>query len=338
MDDLGDQIGLGARREGVPRARPLRIAAASVALLAAGCGAPSRADRTAGPGRAAGPTTFLADGISARIPPGWHVTAQPVTTMSSPVQRLVVTSFAVHQDRPDGGCRPATALRQMPPGGALLFMFEYQGPTHHDAAREPARPARFRLDRRTLQPYECVGRSYMVRFRDHGRVFQAHSFFGPRASATTRRRLLAVLDSLRVRPQTPRAAAVWRSPGRLLSRTYMGVACHRPNWFGCDRLGLTVWLRAPARAIYASIAGGRPIRLADPLWSGPARGGLRRRFAGFLQPAGLVRGPLRIRPGDGSRYWSGEPAVRRGVGLTIELHPDHWVRTSLVVDVAPGWG
>jgi hypothetical protein len=177
----------------------------------------------------------------------------------------------------------------------------------------------------------------MVRFRDRGRVFQAHIFLGPRASAAARRRVLGVLDSLRIQRASPRAAAVWVRPGRLLSRTYMGVACHRANWFGCDRVGLAVWLRAPALAVSATVDD-RPVRLDDARWSGPRRAGRRRMFAGFLQPAGLLRGPLRIRPSDGTRYWAGDPPVRAGVGLTIERRPDHYVRTSLVVGLAPGWG
>ena len=33
----------------------------------------------------------------------------------------------------------------------------------------------------------------------------------------------------------------------------MGVACHVPNWIGCDRVGLAVWLRRPAIAVSATI-------------------------------------------------------------------------------------
>jgi hypothetical protein len=168
---------------------------------------------------------FAGGGLAARIPAGWHVTGRPLTGVASPLQRLVVSSFVVRQRSPDGGCRPSTALREMPADGALLFMFEYRGPTRRDVRGWPRRPRRFVLDPRTLGTYECLGRSYMVRFADHRRVFQAHIYLGRHAGGATRRRILGVLDSLRVGALSPRAAAVWIAPSRLLSKTpYLGVA------------------------------------------------------------------------------------------------------------------
>jgi hypothetical protein len=64
----------------------------------------------------------------------------------------------------------------------------------------------------------------------------------------------------------------------------MAVACHIPNSIACDRVGLAVWLRHPALSISATIAGA-PLQLNNPDWSGPARHGRRRMFAGFLHPA-----------------------------------------------------
>ncbi|MDX6639090.1 MAG: hypothetical protein QOF12_101 [Solirubrobacteraceae bacterium] len=233
-----------------------------------------------------------------------------------------MSSFAIRQRAPDTGCGPATAVREMPADGALLFMFEYRGPTRRDVQGWPRRPRRFVLDRRTLGTYECLGRSYMVRFADRRRVFQAHIYLGRDASGATRRRILGVLDSLRVGAPSPRAAAVWIAPSRLLSKTpYLGVACRAPNSVACDRVGLAVWLRQPAISVAARIDL-RRMRLDDPRWSGPIRHGTRRLFAGFLHPAGLLR--------------KGE--VDAGVELTIRLGPRRFVRTSLVVPLAPGWG
>jgi hypothetical protein len=314
------------------------IALTAVLAVQPGCGAtvPANAPRTATSTSAT--WTYRADGLSADVPRGWHVVSRPLTDVSSPVQRLVVTSFGVSRHRPDGGCSPASALREMPRDGALLFMFEYQGPTHHDAQREPPRPRQFRLDPKTLQPYECMGRSYMMRFRDHGRVFQAHVYLGRRASSRTRDRVLGVLDSLRIRPASPEAAAVWVPPGRLLARDpYLGVACGRPNRFACDRVGLAVWLRTPAVGVTATVDGRRMV-LDDRQWSGPVRGGRRRMLAGFLHPAGLLSGPLKIRADDAAGRWTGRHPVEAGVGLLIERSPSHYVRTSLRVSLAPGWG
>src|SRR3954453_23491694 len=66
-----------------------------------------------------------------------------------------------------------------------------------------------------------------------------------------------------------------------------------PNSFACDRVGLAVWLREPAVKVDAEIAGQR-LQLDDPEWSGPAKEGQRAEFAGFLQPAGLIDGPLKV--------------------------------------------
>jgi hypothetical protein len=309
-----------------------------VLMVLAGCGA-SATHVTTHPG---GPPTstrlYRGGGLTAEIPQGWHVSRRPLTAVSSPVQRLVMTSYAVRQHGRDSGCGPATALRQMPATGAMVFLFEYRGPTAHDVAREPPRPRRFRLDPRSLAPYECLGRSYMVRFRDHGRVLQAHIYLGRRAGAATRARVLAVLDSLRVRRASPRAAAVWVPPGRVLARSPdLGVACPQANRFACDRVGLAVWLRAPAVSVTATVDG-RPLALDDPGWSGPAIDGHRRMLAGFLHPAGLLHGPLALRADDGPGRWVGRHPVQAGVGLMIERSPTHFVRTSLRVRLSPGWG
>jgi hypothetical protein len=309
-------------------------------VVVAGCGAtggPAPASAPAAPG-ATPAQTYRDAGLTAQVPPGWRVSAQPLTAVSSPVQRLVVTSFPVRQRRPDPGCGPATALRQMPARGAMLFLFEYRGPTRHDVAREPGRPRHFRLDPRTLATYECLGRSYMVRFRDQGRVLQGHVYLGPDADARTRRDVLGVLDSLRVRRPTPRSAAVWVPPQRVLAGApYLGVACREPNSLACDRVGLAVRLRAPAVAVSATIDG-RPLQLDDPDWSGPVHAGRRRLLAGFLHPAGLLSGPLAPQPDDGPGRWVGRRPVEAGVGLTIAVTPMHYVRTSLRVRLAPGWG
>jgi hypothetical protein len=126
-------------------------------------------------------------------------------------------------------------------------------------------------------------------------------------------------------------------PDQVLSRDpYMGVSCQVSNSFACDRVGLAVWLREPATRVRAAIAD-REFELDDPGWSGPAVDGQRRMFAGFLQPAGLIDGPLRITPDDGPDRWIG----RKPVSAPVKL----WIRdgsttttTSLQVQLSPGWG
>lgn len=305
------------------------------AVLVGGCG--GSATRVATTPTSLSASLYRGGGLTARLPSGWHVARQRLTAVSSPVQRLVLTSFVLHQRVRDTGCRPDTALHKMPAAGAMVYVFEYRGPTAHDLAREPPRPQHFRLDPRSLRTYECLGRSYMVRFRDHGRALQAHVYLGRRAGAPARRQALAVLDSLRVRRASPRAAAVWVPPRQVLTRTPdLGVACPQANHFACDRVGLAVWLRTPALGVAATIDG-RPVTL-HPQWNGTAQGGRRRMFAGFLHPAGLLRGPLTVHADDGPGRWIGRRSVEAGVGLMIERSPTEFVRTSLRVRLAPGWG
>jgi hypothetical protein len=120
----------------------------------------------------------------------WHVIRQSLTQMG---QLLVVTSFPLHQLAPDKNCSARTAIEQMPPDGAFLYMFEYAKSHPRLRARFPARPRLFRLRKKTLKPYECMGLSYMVLFRDRRRAFQAHVYLGKRATKRTRARVLEIL-------------------------------------------------------------------------------------------------------------------------------------------------
>jgi hypothetical protein len=87
----------------------------------------------------------------------------------------------------------------MPSAGAFIFGWDY-GPLAAAgvSGRDfPPEPARFKLA--GFARYECMGPSYMVRFRAGGRAFQIHVHLGRRASSTTRALVLRVLDSLRAR-------------------------------------------------------------------------------------------------------------------------------------------
>ena len=131
----------------------------------------------------------------------------------------------------------------------------------------------------------------------------------------------------------PRHAA----PDVVLARApYLGVACRVPNAFSCDRVGLAVWVRRPARSVRARVAG-RAVQLDDRAWSGPNQGGPRRMFAGFLRPAGLLDGPLRITADDGPARWIGRRPVAARVELRIAYGSEETVLTALRVRLAPGW-
>jgi hypothetical protein len=144
--------------------------------------------------------TFARNGVSVRYPPTWHATAARLTPVTAPSQVLAIASYQLPRDsRGANGCSPMEALDRLPPAGAFVFGWDYgdlrlPGLRPHDF---PRRPARFRMTRPVQ--YECLGRSSMIRFRDHGRFLQIHVAFGSRATASTRRTVLRVLDSLRVR-------------------------------------------------------------------------------------------------------------------------------------------
>jgi hypothetical protein len=128
------------------------------------------------------------------------------------------------------------------------------------------------------------------------------------------------------RPATERVP-----PGELLQRTYMGVSCPRPNSISCDRVGLAVWLREEASAVVAEIDG-RRFRLDDPEWMSWPNA-----FAGFLQPAGLRDGELRVPVASGRDRWLGYGHV----SARVRLHVTGGGRvrvTELDVPLHAGWG
>jgi hypothetical protein len=158
--------------------------------------------------------------------------------------------------------------------------------------------------------------------------------------------LLAYLNSSATTPRPgpaaePRAGAI-TPPASVLARDpYMGVSCRIPNSIVCDRVGLTVWLRQPAIAVSATIAG-EPLKLNDPMWSGPAHHGRRTTFAGFLQPAGIVT-RLHVIPDPGGKTWMADIAViaKPPPPPAVVIRIDYGHRTVLTevkVELHSGWG
>jgi hypothetical protein len=128
------------------------------------------------------------------------------------------------------------------------------------------------------------------------------------------------------------------SADQLLSREpYMGASCPTANHFACDRVGLAVWLRDPAVSVDAAIAG-RELELDDPEWSDPPENGERPMFTGFLQPAGLIDGPLKVTADDGPDRWIGREPVSANVDLRIVRENGATDTTSVEVRLFAGWG
>jgi hypothetical protein len=147
------------------------------------------------------PYDDAARGLHLVHPSAWRVYSQKLTDAISVRDQIALGTFPLHQKKPDPNCAPATALRSRPPNGGFIYMFETEGLNRTELERIPPRPARLALPHSSYQPYECMGLSWRVDFRDGGRAFTAH-VYGPPAR---RREALAILDSLRVRPAPFRA-------------------------------------------------------------------------------------------------------------------------------------
>jgi hypothetical protein len=123
-----------------------------------------------------------------------------------------------------------------------------------------------------------------------------------------------------------------------VARIYMGVSCGKPNSIRCDRVGLAVWSPTRFPRIEVTIAG-RPLTLtwksATPgsSWDMPRYRRLNY-YEGFLAPAGLLDGRLRVRPDGGRYHWTGLHPRQ----ATVVLKAGHLPRAKRRVYLAAGWG
>jgi hypothetical protein len=141
------------------------------------------------------------DEISVRYPPGWDATSSALTDVVWPPHHLAIASFPLDAAKSKTGCSPVPVVNSLPPDSAFIILFEYtEGPVEDSPwVRDvPSRPAHFTLDIARFANYECYGPSYMIRFIDQGRVFQAHLSFCSDATDETQAYSLAVLDSLEI--------------------------------------------------------------------------------------------------------------------------------------------
>ena len=139
------------------------------------------------------------------------------------------------------------------------------------------------------------------------------------------------------RTQSPPGRPLTVSPARRVAPAAvhaeapdMGVACRLRV---CDWIGLAVWLRQPAVAVSATIAG-RPMRLA--MTNAYPRPGARATFVGYLRPFRLVT-HAHLAVGSGPTTWSSNwpmPAVQ----LRIRYRGGSILVTRLAVPLQPGWG
>ena len=134
--------------------------------------------------------------------------------------------------------------------------------------------------------------------------------------------------------QAPALGAPTRiAPSAALSGApFMGVACRSHS---CDRVGLTVWLRRPAAAVSATIAG-HPLRLT--VTKAYPRPGARATFVGYLRSYRLItRVPLLVGPGPTTWDTHGDWPLAR-VQLRIDSGHGRILLTRIDVPLQPGSG
>jgi hypothetical protein len=127
-----------------------------------------------------------------------------------------------------------------------------------------------------------------------------------------------------------------------LARVYMGVACPQSNSIRCDRVGLAVWLPRRARRLEASISG-RPLKMhwraaVDAADYDITKYRRVNYYEGYLAPAGLIDGPLRVQPERGRYHWTGRHPVSTRVRLVARYESRESERATLHVGLAAGWG
>jgi hypothetical protein len=180
----------------------------ALAGLLVGCtgGDPSSAQRRDG----SIPHRFVdrAAGLAVRTPAGWQVDQRPLTSLISPRQLLVISSFPMRERRPDPNCASRTAISELPPTGALLLLLEQPSAANESGAHAlfGKRPNHFHLERLRARPHECFGIARGVDFQTTGREIYLLAYFGPKASQHMQHLADRVLDSLVLQPASKRGS------------------------------------------------------------------------------------------------------------------------------------
>jgi hypothetical protein len=126
----------------------------------------------------------------------------------------------------------------------------------------------------------------------------------------------------------PAALVLPKPPG-------IGVACPAaPNSIACDRVGIAVWLAHVPRRVNVVIAG-HSVRLRA---AQPRSQDCPCFFTGYLKPAGLIDGALRITPDAGRYRWYGRHPVTTTMRITATEANGPAATTTRRVELAPGWG
>jgi len=113
----------------------------------------------------------------------------------------------------------------------------------------------------------------------------------------------------------------------------LGVACLKASSIACDRVGVAVWLKRPAKRVTATINGRALVLHAGGLGGrGPTY------WEGYLKPAGLLRGPLKVTPDRGRYFWQGRHPKDVRVRIAIHRADGSTDRAAVTVALGSGWG
>ncbi len=135
---------------------------------------------------------------TSHITASWHVVRQRWTRVVEPIPWLAMANFKVELNRRSCPC-DWPSVRNLPRGGAFLFVWEYARVSPTGWGALPDRPRQFRIPA-TYTPWvpSNCSPSYGTAFRSGRRGFQAEVYLGRGAGADVRAGIAAILDSLRV--------------------------------------------------------------------------------------------------------------------------------------------
>ena len=147
-------------------------------------------------------------GVTVALPAGWSEAPRVRTSVTDPVQRVVVSSTPARINPDPGSCTTEASERVFAPTGAMVLVMEYTSQIGGPIANYSMRPERFggtgtEQDARRLSAggFECfAGPGWMFMFADRGRRFLAWVLLGSEAKPAVEAEALAVLTTLSVDP------------------------------------------------------------------------------------------------------------------------------------------
>jgi hypothetical protein len=140
-------------------------------------------------------------GITFEYPGSWFVTTRPISNAANPTYRFTVSTVPVRRTPADQGPCTSGIAKQLPPGGALVYLREALGRRNVavSLSRMAPRPRRFPLP--TASSTALCGwprRGLWIPFKAKGRAFYLGVYVGPKATAATRRALARMLDGMQL--------------------------------------------------------------------------------------------------------------------------------------------